>query len=626
MNVLYEEEGELKVGTVLAHAPASFQVESPHGRRTKVKAANVVLEFEQPPAARLLEQAAAYAADIDTDFLWQCCARGEFGFRDLARDYAGHEPSAAEAAGVLLKLQSAPMYFHRRGRGRFQAAPEQILRAALAALEKKRLVQEQIEAWAAALARFECPPQIAALADELLYAPDRNRAETKAFEQACKASGLSAARLLERCGLLGDSHEYHLKRFLFEFFPQGTGFATHALPDARGDLPLAAVEAFSLDDSGTTEIDDAFSVTRVSPEEVRVGIHIAAPALGIEPGSALDAIARARLSTAYMPGQKFTMLPDDVIERFSLDAGVERAAISLYLDVSTKDWSVRGRHSKIERLRVAANLRHSDCAGLNQAFADGSSRGLPFEDELRLLWQLAEALETRRGKPSVNAESLDYIFRVEDGKVRIEPRRRGAPLDKLVSELMIAANTSWGERLAERDVAAIYRVQTSGKVRLSVHAEAHEGLGVACYAWMTSPLRRYVDLVNQWQLAAALDGRRAPFARTSENLLSALRAFEVTYARYDEHQRAMEHYWCLRWLLQESIAEIEGVALREGLVRVRGLPLVLRAALPAGALPGTRLRLALGPVDLIERRVDCRVSEVLAAPLAVEEGLAAGER
>ena len=101
--------------------------------------------------------------------------------------------------------------------------------------------------------------------------------------------------------------------------------------------------------------------------------------------------------------------------------------------------------------------------------------------------------------------------------MRIVPRKRGAPLDKLVSELMILVNSSWGELLAERDIAAIYRVQSTGKVRLSVHAEPHEGLGVRCYAWMSSPLRRYVDLLNQWQLIAALQGRRPPFTRSAEH-------------------------------------------------------------------------------------------------------------
>ncbi len=605
MNILYEEEGEFKVGSVLSQSPASFQVESPHGRRSKIKAANVVLSFERPPAAELLPEARKFADGLDTDFLWQCRKGAEFGFQELAGDYVGRDPAPVEAAGVLLKLHSAPMYFYRRGRGRFQAAPEDTLKLALAGAEKKKRLQEQVVSWTEQLARFECPPEIARLRDELLYAPDRGKPETKALEQACAQAGLSTARLFERCGLLPDSHAYHLGRFLHELYPQGTGFPAHGAPEALADLPLAACVAFSLDDVGTTEIDDAFSVTRVSEDELRIGIHIAAPGLAFAPGSPLDAIARERLSTAYLPGCKFTMLPDDAVEQLSLDEGTERPAVSLYLNVGAKDFALRGRHTRLERVRVAANLRHSGHAALNTAFEKGERTGLAFEEELRTLWQLALALEKRRGKPSVNAANLDYVFRVEQGRVAIETRKRGAPLDKLVSELMILANTSWGELLAEKELAGIYRVQSSGKVRLSVHAEMHEGLGVSSYAWMSSPLRRYVDLVNQWQLIAAVRGQRTPFTRNSEALLAALRAFEVTTARYDEYQRAMEQYWCLRWLAQENVTETEATVLRETLVRFDGLPLALRVPSLPELEPGTRVRLAVEAPDLIERTVAC---------------------
>jgi exoribonuclease-2 len=609
VHLLYEEEGELKAGTVLERSPASFHVESPHGRRSKIKAANVLLSFERPPAAELLGEAEKFSRELEIDFLWECSGAREFGFEELAREYVGREPTPAEAAGVLMKLHAAPMYFYRRGKGRYQAAPEATLKLALAAVEKKKRVQEQVAAWAERLMKGDCPAELALLKDELLYGPDRNKPETRALELACAQTTLAPARIFERCGLLTDSHDYHLKRFLHEFFPRGAAFAAHELPPIPQDLPRAAAAAFSLDDIGTTEIDDAFSVQRL-PGGIRVGIHIAAPALGFAPGSPLDALARERLSTAYMPGRKFTMLPPDVIQRFSLDHGGELPAVSLYVDLD-ENYAPRGRHTRLERVPISANLRHADYDVLNEAFEKGETRGLAHEEDLRILWRMASALEARRGRSSAGT-SLDYSFHVESDRVRIVPRKRGAPLDKLVSEMMILANSAWGELLAERDVAAIYRVQSTGKVRFSVHPEPHEGLGVASYAWMSSPLRRYVDLVNQWQLAAALAGRKPPFARNSDALLSALRAFEVTAARYDEYQRAMETYWCLRWLQQEDLRTLEAVVLRENVVRIEGLPLVTRVSSAPTLEAGALVRLEVTGVDLIERSLAAVYRETLA--------------
>ena len=618
MHLLYEEDGELKTGTVLERSPASFQVQTSHGRRSKVKAASVLLEFERPAPAQLLGEAEQFARGLDTQFLWECSGAREFGFRDLAREYVGREPTAAEAAGVLMKLHGAPMYFYRRGKGRFQGAQEATLKLALAAAEKKKRVQEQVASWAERLTKGECPAEIAALKDELLYAPDRNKPQTRALEQACAQTGQSTARLFERCGLLTDSHDYHLKRFLHEFFPRGSAFGPHEVPGAPADLPLAPAGAFSLDDVGTTEIDDAFSVQRTA-QGIRIGVHIAAPALGFAPGSPLDALARERLSTAYMPGGKFTMLPEDVIQRFSLDHGGEQAAVSLYVDLG-EDYAVRARHTRLERVPIVANLRHAQYDRLNDAFDKGEAAGLAFEDDLKVLWRAAGALEARRGRPSAGAAQLDYTFYVENDRVRIAPRKRGSPLDKLVAEMMILANSAWGELLAERDVAGIYRVQSTGKVRFSVHPEPHEGLGVAGYAWMSSPLRRYVDLVNQWQLVAALTGRKPPFARNSDALLSALRAFEVTAARYDEHQHAMETYWSLRWLLQEGVKSLDAIVLRENLVRVEGVPLVTRMNAAPTLEPGTRVRMALEGVDLLERTLTASYRETLGvAENAAEE-------
>src|SRR6266853_1386929 len=303
VNVLYEDSGAFKVATVLADSDSTLQVEAPHGKRAKIKSKDVLLRFPEPGALELLAQAEALAGGIEADFLWQCCGTEEFGFADLAREYCGRAPSAVEAAGILVKLHSAPMYFYRKGRGRYRAAPPETLRAALVGIEKKKQQQLQISAWAEELASGALPEEFLPLLAQLLYKPDRNRAETKALEEACARTGLSPAKLIERCGALPSSHDYHLNRVLCEYFPKGTGCVPGLEATEPRDLPLADARAFSLDDASTTEIDDAFSITPLPDGCLRVGVHIAAPALAFLPGSPLDAVARERLSTVYMPGR-----------------------------------------------------------------------------------------------------------------------------------------------------------------------------------------------------------------------------------------------------------------------------------------------------------------------------------
>ena len=612
MHVIYEESGAFKVGTILADNDASLQVEAPHGKRAKIKANTVLLRFADPAPTELMRQAEAIAVEVDIDFLWECCGEPEFGFEAMAREYCGHAPSAVEAAGILLKLHGAPVYFHRKGRGRYKATPADTLRAALASLDKKRLVQQTIDAWAQELGKGRFPDALRPQLSELLYRADRNKPETKAIEKACQASGLSLPRLLERAGALPSSHDYHLNRFLFECFPRGTGFPSGLDAMEWGELPLAAVAAFSVDDEATTEIDDAFSVTPIEAGRMRVGIHIAAPGLGFAPDSPLDRVARARLSTVYLPGAKITMLPPDIVARATLAQGRACPVVSLYLDIDEEDFSIGREHTVIERVPVAANLRHSQTHALDIAFPAGEvPREIPYAHELHFLWGFAKAREAARGKSSAAGDRADYNFEVlrgeqGDERILISERPRGTPVDKLVAEMMIHANASWGRLLADNSVAGVYRVQSAGKVRMTTAPGDHQGLGVSHYAWMTSPLRRYVDLVNQWQLLALLRGEPAPFEHNAATLLAAVHDFNATYSQYADFQWRMERYWCLRWILQEKLHIAAGEVLRDNLVRLRGLPLVVRVPSMPELPAGRQVELDVLGIDLIEAEIQCR--------------------
>jgi exoribonuclease-2 len=616
MNVFYEEAGTFKVGVILADNTTSLQIEAPHGKRSKIKTAAVLLRFDVPVLSEFMEQTKKIADELDPDFLWECCdADVEFASSTLAANYFGHTPSSVEAAAILFLLQSAPMYFYKKGKGRYKAAPPEALKAALASQEKKRLQAILLDQHVACLSNFTLPEEFKLQLSSLLHKPDKNTLEWKALDATATKTKLSPAKILEKCGAIPSSHDYHLNQFLWENFPEGTGFgeveSTIDLND-HSDLPEAAVAAFSIDDATTTEIDDAFSVTPLKLGSFRVGIHIAAPALGITPQSQLDQLVAQRLSTVYLPGSKITMLPEAVIHHYTLSEERLCPALSLYIDVAD-DFTVIATESRIERVRVVANLRHETLeSSFNEISLRENKTDYPFGKELHLLWAFATKLQELRGKANdINNEKVDYNFEVKDDRVSIYTRHRGSPIDKVVSELMIYVNTQWGKQLADASITGIYRSQGNGKVRMGTAASPHQGLGVAQYAWSSSPMRRYVDLINQRQLIALVRGETPPYSKQSDDLLIAIRNFEIIYSIYGGFQRAMERYWCLRWLLQESIQKTSAQVIRESMAKIEGIPLTVRVPSLPDLSPGTFIELEISHIDLLERNVNARFLQKL---------------
>jgi exoribonuclease-2 len=651
MFALFEEAGKFQAGRVLSEAESSAQVELDSGKRVKVKAANILLKFEKPSPAELMREAQALAQTIELELAWEFAPQEEFGFADLARDYFSEKATLAQQAGALLRLFEAPHYFRRAGKGRFKKAPAEILQQALAAIEKKKQVQAQIAGWAEELAAGSCPAPIREQLFKILFKPDKNAPEYKAVVEASRATQTAPLDLLKHAGAIASPYQFHWQRFLFENFPKGTAFPPLQAPAIKDELPLADVQAFSIDDSSTTEIDDALSVQGLGSGTVTVGIHIAAPGLALQPSGALDQVARQRLSTVYMPGYKITMLPDDVVQAYTLQEGRDCPAVSLYVTFDEATLALKDTQTRLERVPIRVNLRHDQLdavvteqwlqepAAGTEAAPQLSGLHPPLSFLYRLALHLKSLRELVRGKPE-NFNRPDYNFRlvgndgaepVGDEQVQISVRRRGAPLDLIVAEAMILANSTWGSWLGELGVPAIYRSQASMapgvKVRMGTKALPHAGIGVKSYAWSTSPLRRYTDLVNQWQIiAAARHGRTAalaaPFKPKDAELFSIISGFDAAYAAYNAHQAGMERFWTLKYLEQQGVDELVGTLFKEGLVRADDLPLVL-PVMGGGELPrGAKLRVKLGDIDPITLDVRGTVLErldVTPEPVEAEE-------
>jgi exoribonuclease II len=622
MYALYEDAGKFHAGRVMTEADSSMQIELDSGKRVKVKSANVLLKFDKPQPAELIASAQTLARDIDLDLAWEFAPEQEFGFADLARDYFEASAGVEKQAAALFRLFEAPHYFRRLGKGNFRKAPEETVKAALLGIERKKALQAQIEAWAGELVQGQCPAPVREQLYKILFKPDKNAPEYKSVVEAARRSQQAPLELLKAAGAIDSPYQFHWRRFLFDNFPKGTGFPPLAAPPIKEDLPLAAAQAFSIDDSATTEIDDALSVQGLSSGTVVFGVHIAAPGLAIAADSPIDKVARDRLSTVYMPGWKLTMLPDEVVQAYTLTEGRDCPAVSLYVTLDEATLEVKASQTKLERVRIVSNLRHdrldaviTEAALLGEAKADYAHAA-----ELAFAFRLARHLKAQRevvrGKPE-NFNRPDYNFRLEGNagrepqgheQVLISTRQRGAPLDLIVAEAMILANSTWGGWIAECGVPGIYRSQASlapgVKVRMGVKPAPHAGMGVSQYTWATSPLRRYVDLVNQWQIiACARHGRTAalaaPFKPKDAALFSVISAFDAAYAEYNGFQSGIERYWTLQHLAQQGIAELDAAVMKDGLVRAETLPLVFRALGAEGLPRGARVRVRVTGSDLL---------------------------
>jgi len=661
MHALFDEAGKFLAGRILSEAETSAQIELDSGKRVKVKAANILLKFDKPAPAELLAQARSGAADIELPLAWEFAPDDEFGFAELARDYFSAACPVHEQAAMLIALYEAPHYFRRAGKGRFKKAGAEVLQQALAAIEKKKQIQAQIEAWAQELAAGQCPQPIREQLYKILFRPDKNAPEYKAVVEASRSAHQAPLALLQAAGAITSAYQFHWQRFLFDNFPKGTGFPPLAAPQPPADLPLAPVQAYSIDDSQTTEIDDALSVTGLGTGSVTLGIHIAAPGLAIAPGSDLDKVGRQRLSTVYMPGYKITMLPDEVVQIYTLDEGRANPAVSLYVTIDEATLAVTATETRLERVPVTVNLRHDKLDHIvtepwlqdpTVEHENTPKALLDLREQLSFLHRFAQHLkagrEQVRGKPET-FNRPDYNFRLHgNGKdvpqgsetVEITTRRRGAPLDLIVAEAAIVANSHWGQMLADHGVPGIYRSQASLapgiKVRMGTKALPHAGMGVKCYTWATSPLRRYVDLVNQWQIIACVRHGKtaalaAPFKPKDAELFSIISSFDATYGAYNGYQAGMERFWTLMYLQQNAITELDATVIKdarsggEHLVRADGLPLVLPVLGAQNCDRGARVRVQLGAIDPITLEVAGTVLERLDDPATSADDGALGE-
>lgn len=591
----YFDQGGLHPGFVVREQGDKLLVRDPAGRERTITRELVMMrhgaartEADADPAARIaaLEQEkAALRIELDLTLLWEVVQEQgrAFSAENLAELFFGRRSSAG-AAVMLEALIADRIYFVRRNREFMVRSPEQVERLRMQESrvrmrsEEGRRTRDLLSAIIAndpganriVASSEEVAPLIAELQRYLKNPSTRSQELTVMLGQA--ASDVDpvevAYEILERLGAAPAAPRFAAIGAL------ATEFSEAAQIEAASAVPIerAAIDgpvAFTIDDEETLEVDDALSCEVTADGRLRVGIHIALVADFVVRGGAMDREAAARATTVYLPETTVRMLPDEICcRRASLVAGETHPVLSTSV--------LLGPHGELlDSVISPGNLRIG--LRLSYAQADRILSGAEEADcevaaALRRLHEAALELRERRKRAgAILIQRREPKVRVQGDEIEIEIiDNNNSPSRLLVAEFMVLNNFVAASYAAEHRIPLIYRVQpTAGdagavRARLSVYPEFHAGAGLQRYAQLSSPIRRYADLVLQRQLVSALADSSAP-PYDADGILAVLANTENAEAEAKELERRARRYWILRYLQRHAVGrELAATVTRDG--------------------------------------------------------------
>ncbi|MFN8769484.1 MAG: ribonuclease catalytic domain-containing protein [Neisseriaceae bacterium] len=605
--VIISDGQEYKIAHLIETFKTHQQVEIlPDNIRKKIKLEQTLYKLNTNDIKHFLSQIETLIPAIDTELLWDMIENtsDKISIIELSQIYFGDSYTEAEITSLLFSLAKQVIEFNNYKDGHFTKCTKEEQSKRRDILEKERKEQEIFTNYYNRLINFENPnfPEDINLV-QLLNKPNKNSNEYKSLLQACKHLNLTGLELLNKIGLITDIPNFFVDSFLQEMFPNGINYNKNTNSDDYIPEPNLVLDLFSIDDKNTSEIDDAFSVV-TKESGYLIGVHIAAPALE----TSLEEMVIDNISTIYYPGNKITMLPQEIIGKYSLWENTQKPVVSIYFDID-KDFQILSYYSKLEQVKINKNLRIEELELLFNEVNLGIDHNYPYETELKTLYKFANKLEEIRGKPSVNNLVVDYNFSFIEDKVIISPRLRGNPIDKLVSELMILANCTWGRMLTNSFTPAIYRVkQPNYPVKMTLHPDSHTGLNVNYYTWATSPLRRSADYINQHQIISLISNHKSHYTSTNPILLHVAENFDKKYAKYLDFQTKLERYWSLKYLIQENISEIGGTFIYKSKVQLDRIPIEIDTQGLLKAKPkGTKITVKILNINLTTLNFDFKI-------------------
>ena len=599
MFVVFQDGKDLKLGKLVRQHECTCRVLEFSGQLRKMRRSRVwTLNTEDGDEAdwEILEKAKKLTATIDSLKLWRMASGDSWEPHDLANLYFGCSANSEQILAILLIASNPDNPYFRIERRLLKPITDYQSKLIMEARARKLAERENKQDIINQLEQGNIPDQIERSIDELLFAPNKSKPAYKALRHYCEQEKITFPEFMIRAKLVSSIRDYHVRSFVsLRDFDNKDDFKVPFF----GMPPQVSSNIFSIDREGTTEIDDAFSVRKVSDASFVIGVHIAVPALGVIGGSALDQYAKKRMTSVYFPDTKYTMLPKTIIKAFSLSEGNLCPVISLYISYDNERKVVLSEETKIESAQISRNLFLRDTISLS---AD-------CEDEITILGEFADFLAQQRNVNDVQARAghgvrLGHVIRVVSGNPIIESRDATARVERIVAEIMMYTNARWGRALCENRKTAFYRV--NGRISKSSNM-IHDRIGVKNYAWCTSPLRRYVDLVNQRQLLS-LYGHEENHSDSSDDE-ELLKVFDKRHTATLDMQRHMERFWTLRYLEENADKRFEAKGIKFDRVRLIDIPVTGKLVSDHRILDDHKHYVKVHSINLIDLSVLFRLIE-----------------
>jgi exoribonuclease-2 len=586
--VEFLEHGRLAPGLIVRDQGERVAVLGADGREKPISRDLVLVRHPGPaiepanlPAAlaALEAERSQLASELDLKLLWEVVRDqgGSYRAEELAELFFGQR-SAIGTTVVLDALLNDRLYFIRRHLEFVPNSAERVDRIRVQQ-ERTRLRSDEnkkLQAQIRDVLNHAPVPAAAAAAlieqlQQYLENPSTRGNEMSALLTSVApdlAPAETAYEVLERLGVPLPVPRYVL------IGGMRTQFSAAAIEEAAAAKPLAHAPAdplltMSIDDEETVEIDDALSCEPLPGGGLRVLIHIALVSDWVARAGALDREAALRGATVYLPEATVRMLPDQIsCDGASLIAGRERSVLTTDVRFNA-DGTIADYQIYPATITVNSRLTYTGADALISG-ADGHDGA--GAQSLRLLHEMALKLrDWRRRAGAALYQRRETKVRVHEDAIEISVIETDTPSRQLVAEYMIISNHLAARFCADHSVPIIYRVQpTQGgdlaaqHPRLSLYAALHAGIGLEFYAQLSSPIRRYADLVLQRQLVGFLN-RSAQLPYQTEELLTVLANAEAADSEAKELERRSKRYWSLRYLERFASGEVLAAkALREG--------------------------------------------------------------